>query len=146
VDTLCGLSFEMGLAGAVLNLVAAIILLVLTPSRPRYLRPTDDAYSQDLGLRRLVGDQSKIAALVVVGGVLQLGGAEPERDLLRRFGCASYASNSGGATSSSSVLIRAQLASSRSTRSWSSSDQDVCATGLASPERLGDGLNPLTMR
>jgi hypothetical protein len=63
----------MGLAGAVLNLVAAIILLVLTPSRPRHLRPTDDAYSVDLGLRRLVGDQSKIAALVVVGGVLQLG-------------------------------------------------------------------------
>jgi hypothetical protein len=73
VDTLCGLIFEMGLAGAVLNLVGAIILLVLTPSRPRYLRPTDDAYSVDAGLRRLVGDQSKIAALVVVGGVLQLG-------------------------------------------------------------------------
>ena len=26
------------------------------------------------------------------------------------------------------------------------SDQDVCRTGLASSERIGDGLNPLTVR
>jgi hypothetical protein len=67
METLCGWIIWMAAVGAVLNFVAAYLLIVLSPSRPRYQRPTDD-----LGLRRLAGDQSKIAGLVVLGGALQL--------------------------------------------------------------------------
>jgi hypothetical protein len=73
VVDLCAPTFQIGFTGTFSNLAAALILLLLSPSVPRYQKPGDSVYTQDRGLRRWAWDQSRIAALVVLGMALQTG-------------------------------------------------------------------------